>query len=64
MVYGGRVGFLMGLGESGRVFDGFPRGTLGKWGGRLGVFEGFSGVYGGVFMGVFKGSKASGVKYA
>ena len=34
-VFGGRVGFLMGLWGSGRVFDGFM-------GGRVGVFDGFS----------------------
>ena len=31
-IYGGRIGFLMDLWGSDRVFDGFPRGTLGKWG--------------------------------
>ena len=37
----------MGLWGSGRVFDGFPRGTLDKWGGVDRGFSGFMGVYGG-----------------
>ena len=46
---GGRIGVLMGLWGADRGFDGFPRGTLDKWGvGGGGFFDGVLGVSGGL----------------